>query len=178
MEFKQAIKMYLDVNAMQDAAFKEKYSNPNKNIDECCLFIQSEMLKRVTKEQKESGAAVQVPTDEEVFAIAVRYYMDNDLKIDGTEFNNVKCLSMSATTFTAEEKAQMRKEAIEKYQSDVIAEQKKKDQERKEKAKKTKEKKPAAPVLVPDTPAKSEEPTNVKAEEKPKAMQMDLFGGL
>lgn len=171
MEFKQAIKMYLDVNAMQDAAFKDKYSNPNKNIDECCLFIQSEMLKRVTKEQKESGAAVQVPTDEEVFALAVRYYMDDDLKIDGTEFNNVKCLSMSATTFTAEEKAQMRKEAIEKYQSDVIAEQK-------EKAKKVKEKKPANPVIVPDTPAKSEEPTNVKAEEKPKAVQMDLFGGL
>lgn len=31
MEFKQAIKMYLDVNAMQDAAFKEKYSNPRIN---------------------------------------------------------------------------------------------------------------------------------------------------
>lgn len=176
MEIRQAISMYLTAKAYNDTEFKTKFENPNKNLDECVLYIQYKMLEKVTDEQQKSGAAVVIPSDDEIFSLAEQYYMDSDIKIDGNAFNNVKVLSASATTFTDEEKAQMRQEAIKKYQEGVIAEMKKKDQERKEKAKKAKEKKPAAPVLVPDTPAKSEEPTNVKAEEQPKAMQMDLFG--
>ena len=177
MEIRQAISMYLTAKAYNDTEFKTKFENPAKNLDECILYIQYKMLEKVTEEQQKSGAAVVIPSDDEIFSIAEQYYLDTDIKIDGNAFNNVKVLSASATTFTEEEKAQMRQEAIKQYQEDVIAEMKKKDQERKEKAKKAKEKKPAAPVLVPDTPAKSEEPTkNVKAEEQPKAMQMDLFG--
>jgi hypothetical protein len=102
--------------------------------------------------------------------------MDDDLKIDGDTFSNVRMVSMAATSFTDEEKAKMRQEAIEKYQKDVIAECKKKDQERKEKATAAKEKKPAAPVLVPDTTEDGEKPkTEIKAE-KPVAIQQDLFG--
>lgn len=177
MEIKQVIKMYLDVNAMQDAEFKAKYSNPSKNIDECILYIQSEMLKQALegKDKKDVHAACVMPSDDEVFALAVRYYMDDDLKVDGSAFDNVKVLSRSATTFTDEEKSEMRQEAIRNYQNDVIAEQKKKDAERKAK----KAKKPTSPVLVPNTPATtSEEPTNkdTKAEQKPKAVQFDLFG--
>ena len=95
----------------------------------------------------------------------------------GSALDDMRIVSASATTFTDEEKAQMRQEAIKQYQDSVIEEQKKKDRERKEKAKKAKEKKPAAPVLVPDTPAnKSEEPTKKnKAEGKAKAIQMNLF---
>ena len=73
----------------------------------------------------------------------------------------------------------MREDAIKKYQDDVIAEQKKKDQERKAKQTKGKEKKPTTPVFVPDVPAKDgNEPTKKeeKTEEKPKVVQMDLFG--
>lgn len=172
MEFKQAVKMYLDVNAMQDAEFKGKYNNPNKSIDECCLYIQAKMLEKVSEEQQKKGAAVMIPTDEEVFALAVQYYMDEDLKVDGTEFDNVKILSMSATSFTDEEKAEMRKEAIKKYQDDVIAEAKRKDEERRNKARKAKEKKPTAPVLVPDTTEQSEDEKS--NEEKPKAQQLSL----
>ena len=70
----------------------------------------------------------------------------------------------------------MREEAIKKYQDDVIAEQMKKDEERKNKAK-AKEKKPTNPVIVPDTTENGENhaKTETKAEEKPKAVQMDLF---
>jgi hypothetical protein len=174
MEFKSAIKMYLDVQAMQDAEFKAKYSNPFKNIDECCLYIQSQILKRATGEKKDGGrrSACVVPTDEEVFALAVQYYMDADLKVDGTEFDNIKVLSMSATSFTDEEKEEMRKQAIEKYQRDVIEEQRKKDEERRQKQTKTKEKKPANPILVPDTKENGEEPKHEKKEE---AQQLSLF---
>lgn len=171
MEIRQAINLYLTAKAYNDAAFRVKFDNPNKNLDECVMYIQYKMLEKVTEEQKKGGAACVVPSDDEVFALAEQYYIDEDLKVDGSKFDNVKIVSASATSFTDEEKQQMRQEAIKKYQDDVIAEQKKKDRERKEKAKKAKEKKPTNPVLVPDTPSKSGE----KPKTESKCEQLSLF---
>jgi hypothetical protein len=175
MEIRQAISMYLTAKAYNEPEFKVKFENPNKNLDECVTYITYVMYKRVTEGQDErKGCGVAIPSDDEVFALAEQYYIDEDLKVDGSALDNVRIVSAAATTFTDEEKAKMREEAIKKYQDDVIAEQRKKDQERKNKAK---EKKPTAPVLVPDTTEKGEEPkTETKAEDKPKAVQMDLFG--
>ena len=175
MEIRQAIELYLKAKSFGDAEFKVKFENPNKNLDECVMYLQYKMLEKVTEEQKKGGVAVQIPSDDEVFAICEQYYLDDDIKIDGDKFSNVRIVSASATSFTDEEKAKMRQEAIAKYQNDVIAEQKKKDEERKNKAK-SKEKKPTAPVLVPDTTENGEKPSNEeKAEEKPKVVQMDMF---
>lgn len=167
--------MYLTAKAYNEPEFKVKFENPNKNLDECVTYITWCMYKKATEGSKEKGSmAVAIPSDDEVFALAEQYYLDEDLKVDGTELQNIKVVSASATSFTDEEKAQMRQDAIKKYQDDVIAEQKKKDNERKNKAK---EKKPNAPILVPDTPKTGEEPkTETKTEEKPKVVQMDLFG--
>ena len=173
MEIRQAISMYLTAKAYSEPEFKTKFESHNKSLDECVMFIQYKMLEKVTQEQKNGGVAVVVPSDDEIFAIAEQYYLDEDIKIDGDKFNSVKVFSMSATAFTDEEKAQMRQEAIAKYQSEVIAEQRKKDEERRAKAAKAKEKKPAAPVLVPDTTEDGEEP---KTETRQEAVQMDLFG--
>ena len=173
MEIRQAISMYLTAKAYNDAEFKAKFENKNKNLDECVMYIQYKMLEKVTEEQRKGGAACIIPSDDEIFAIAEQYYMDDDIKIDGDKFNNVKIVSASATSFTDEEKAQMRQDAIKKYQEDVIAEQKKKDQERKAKQTKAKEKKPAAPVLVPDTTEKGEKPATT--EKKEEATQLSLF---
>ena len=180
MEIRQAINLYLTAKAYGDAEFKGKFENPNKNLDECVTYITWRMYKKVTegkdKENKQS-VGVAVPSDDEVFALAEQYYLDEDLKVDGSELANINVVSASATSFTDEEKAQMRQEAIKKYQDDVIAEQRKKDQERKAKAQKAKEKKPTAPVIVPDVNENGEEPKSEnKAEDKPKAVQMDLFG--
>jgi hypothetical protein len=179
MEIRQAISMYLTAKAYNDTEFKNKFENPAKNLDECVTYVTLQVYNKV-KEQAEKNRqsmAVAIPSDDEVFAYAEQYYINEDLKVDGSALDDMRIVSASATTFTDEEKAQMRQEAIKKYQDSVIEEQKKKDRERKEKAKKAKEKKPAAPVLVPDTPAnKSEEPTKSnKAEGKAKAIQMNLF---
>ena len=171
MEIRQAISMYLTAKAYEDAEFKEKFENPQKNLDDCVLFIQSKMLEKVTEEQKKGGAAVVIPSDDEIFALAVAYYLNDDLKIEGDKFNNVKIVSAMATAFTEEEKQQMRQDAIKKYQDDVIAEMKKKDEERKKKA--TQAKKPASPTLIPDTGNKGAESAEAPKE---KAVQMDLFG--
>jgi hypothetical protein len=175
MEIRQAINLYLTAKAYGDAEFKVKFENPNKNLDECVLFIQAKMLEKVTEEQQKGGAACVIPSDDEVFALAEQYYIDEDLKIDGDTFSNVRMVSMAATSFTDEEKQKMREEAIKEYQDGVIAEQKKKDEERKAKAKASKEKKPATPVLVPDTPDDGEKPKQNEAK-KGECVQMDLFG--
>lgn len=172
MEIKQAISLYLTAKAYNDANFKAKFENENKNLDECVLYIQAKMYEKV-KEQKNGGAACVIPSDDEVFGLAEQYYLDEDLKVDGSTFNNVKVVSLSATSFTDEEKEQMRKDAIREYQEKVIAEQRKKDEERKAKAKAAKEKKPAAPILVPDTT--TSEPVEPIHEEKKEAQQLSLF---
>lgn len=176
MEIRQAINLYLTAKAYGDAEFKQKFENPNKNLDECVLYLQYKMLEKVTEEQKKGGAAVVIPSDDEIFAIAEQYYMDEDIKIDGSKFDNMKVVSASATSFTDEEKQKMRQEAIQKYQNDVIEEQRKKDKERKEKAQKAKEKKPSAPVIVPDTTEDGKEPKKEETKGETKVVQMDLFG--
>lgn len=182
MEIRQAISMYLTAKAYKEEDFKVKFENPDKNLDECVAFVTYMMYKKakeqVEKEPKAGAKAAMgcvIPSDDEVFALATQYYMDDDLKVTDFKFFDAELVSVSATTFTDEEKAEMRKEAIKKYQDDVIAEQKKKDQERKEKA--SKAKKPAAPIIVPDVKEgeTSEEKTN---EEKPKVVQMDLFDNM
>ena len=179
MEIRQAINLYLTAKACAEPEFKTKFENPNKNLDECLLYLQAKMLEKVTEEQKKGGAAVVIPSDDEIFALAVAYYENEDLKIEGDKFNNVKVLSMAATTFTEEEKAKMREQAEKEYKEKHIAEIKRKEAAEKTKNK-GKDKKPTKPIIVPDVPAKkSEEPTKkeTKTEEKPKVVQMDLFDG-
>ena len=169
MEIRQAISMYLTAKAYKDTEFKEKFENPKKNLDECLLYIQYKMLEKVTEEDKKSGIGVQIPSDDEIFALAETYYINEDLKIEGDKLNDVKIVSAAAVSFTEDEKQQQRQEAIKKYQDGVIAEMKKKDEERKKKAQQAK--KAASPVIVPDTKEESEQPQ----ENKEQAIQMDLF---
>ena len=174
MEIRQAISMYLTAKAYNDPEFKTKFENPNKNLDECVTYITYSMyckVKQAAEEGKER-MAVCIPSDDEIFALAEHYYEDEDLKVDGKELQSVRLVSMAATTFTEAERAQQRQEAITKYQNEVIAEQKRKDDERRAKAAKAKEKKPAAPIIVPDTSEDGEEPK----QETKEAVQLDLFG--
>ena len=180
MEFKAIIQMYLDAMAAKDTEFAQCYGNEQKNIDECVLFIQHEMYQRAKDAAgKNQHSACVMPTDDEVFALAVRYYRDADLKVDGTSFDNVKVLSMAATSFTDEEKAQMRADAIKQYQEDVIKEQKAKAKAAAEKkTAKGKAAKPAQPVIVPDTSETSDAPAEKqeeKKEEPAKVVQLSLF---
>lgn len=183
MEIRQAISMYLTAKAYNEPEFKTKFENPDKNLDECVAYITYRMYEKakaqIEKQKKEEhgnksyGMACTIPSDDEIFALATQYYLDDDLKVADWNFNDATLVSISATTFTDEEKAEMRQEAIKKYQDEVIAEQKRKDKERLEKAKKAKEKKPASPVLVPDTPESGEKPA--ETEKKHEAEQLSLF---
>ena len=162
MELKQIIKMYLDCMARQDQEFAIDYANKDKNLDECVVYIYKVMYDKaqeLAKQGKKQSVCL-APTDDEVFSLAIRYYMDKDLKVEGDCFSNAKILSMSATSFTDEEKQKMRADAINEYKQSVINEQKKKAE---------KPKKPSNPVLVPDVKEEKKE------EKKPQAQQLSLF---
>lgn len=173
MEIRQAINLYLTAKAYRDDEFKKKFENSIKNLDECVLFIQAKMFEKIKDNKDKCEAACVVPSDDEVFKLAEQYYLDDDIRIDGTVFNNVRVLSASATTFTEEEKAQMRDEARKKYQDDIIAEMRKKDEERRNRKKA--DKKPVAPVLVPEIPSLSGDGEKPNSENKPVATQLSLF---
>lgn len=167
MEIRQAINLYLTAKAYGDAEFKAKFENPAKSLDKCVLYLQAKMLEKVTEEQKKGGAGVVIPSDDEVFALAEQYYIDDDIKVDGSAFNNLRIVSAAATTFTDEEKAKMREDAIKEYKESV------KKEERQKEKKPSKAKKPADPVIVPDTPQeKSSKPAKKEETSKPKVVEL------
>ena len=167
MELRQVLKMYLDLRAKEDEVFSAAYANKDKSLDECLVFIEYTMYQKAKEQSEENKeqAVCLAPSDDEIFGLATQYYLDADLKIEGNSFHDARLVSVAATTFTDEEKAKMREEAIEKYQAEVIAEAKQRNKERLEKKQKK-----SSPVIIPDTPATKEE------KEETKVVQMDLFG--
>ena len=65
---KEHIKEYLDAFAERDEYFALSYENPDKNLDECCDFICTEVQK-----MKVAGL-----DDDDVFGLAVHYYQEAD----------------------------------------------------------------------------------------------------
>lgn len=63
--FNEVIADYLKQRAAEDTLFAPKFTNPKKNIDECCRYILGEARKR--------GNEV-VMDDSEVYGLAVHYY--------------------------------------------------------------------------------------------------------
>lgn len=75
--FETAIKTFLDNLASEDAAFAETYQKPNKSIPECCKYI----CQQVEKNRK--GAKCVACSDEEVYGLAIHYYDEDNIVVDG-----------------------------------------------------------------------------------------------
>ena len=119
--FKKTIKSYLEQRAEEDALFAEKYSNKEKNIDDCITYI----LNTVQK----SGC--NGFTDDEIFGMAVHYYDEESIDI-GKEIQ-ARVMINRTVELTEEEKKQAHQKAIEAYQEDC---RKKLEEQRKKKPKK------------------------------------------
>lgn len=76
--FETAIKNYLDKRAEEDAQFATTYAKPNKNIKECCKYIFQQVEKNKPKGERCVGVS-----DDEVFGLAVHYYDEDDIVVDG-----------------------------------------------------------------------------------------------
>lgn len=68
---KDVIKSYLDEMAKKDKTFAKAYANKEKSMNNCFAYIVSTAKKR--------GNAVCM-TDDEVFGLAVHYYVEGDIK--------------------------------------------------------------------------------------------------
>lgn len=110
---KEVIKAHLDVMAQKDACFAERYANPSKSIDECMDYILGEARKR--------GMTVYM-SDQEVFGLAVHYYEEDGIKVSKLD-SSVKAeaaVNDDPTELTDEEKAKIKKEAVEAYRQQCM----------------------------------------------------------
>lgn len=108
---KEVIKAHLDAMAQKDACFAERYANSDKNIDECMDYILSEARKR--------GRTVYM-SDQEVFGMAAHYYEEDGIKVS-KQPSSVKATTVDdPAELTDEEKANIKKEAVEAYRQQCM----------------------------------------------------------
>ena len=84
--FEQAIKTYLGSRAKTDELFAQTYKKENKSIEECCRYI----IQEVKKTGRQGFA------DEEIFGMAVHYYDEDNIKVEG-KTPNCKVVHNKAT---------------------------------------------------------------------------------
>lgn len=111
-EFSETIKLYLEDMAFDDIAFREKYLNPEKSIDECCNYIFTQV--------KNSGCCGF--TDNEIFGMAVHYYEESSEDLGKIEKLSPVTVVNHHVELTEEEKVDLKKKAVEDYQKRCIEE--------------------------------------------------------
>lgn len=109
--FKKTIHAYLESRAAEDTLFAVSFAKENKNIDACITYILN-----TVKNSGCNGFA-----DDEIYSMAVHYYDEDDIQI-GKEINCKVIVNHNSIVLTEEEKAQAKKDAIER----AIAEEKEK----------------------------------------------------
>ena len=77
-DYQNKIKDYLDKRAAEDELFAKSYAKEKKSLDECCLYVLGEALK---KSVCKNGVKATVMSDEEVFGLAVHYYDEDNIKV-------------------------------------------------------------------------------------------------
>lgn len=127
--FKNTIKAYLDKRALEDELFAVTYAKPDKNIDDCINYILNQVQK--------SGCCGF--TDDEIYSIAVHYY-DEDISKDDCKQIDCEVIVNHQVQLTEEEKAELRSQAKDKYEAQILAQMKREDEERARKAQEKKAK--------------------------------------
>ncbi len=111
--FQLVIKAYLDELSKIDAQFAAKYRSEEKSIEECCAYIISEMKKLA----QNGGMGA---TDDEVYGLAIHYYLEDELDADLHFTNSVSIVSNQFIDLTEEEKAEARQNAIWEFQKEEL----------------------------------------------------------
>ena len=109
--FQNVIRDYLDQLAEIDAEFAEKYRVKENQIEQCCAYIISEM---------HNLAQNNVIGVDEVYGLAIHYYLEDDLEVNIQSYNQVLIMSNQFVELSEEEKAEARKEAFKQYQAEEL----------------------------------------------------------
>ena len=89
-EFTRTIAEYLNGRAMTDPLFAPNLQKPHKNIEECILYILSEVQRSGC-----NGFA-----DEEIYSMAVHYYDEDDIEVDKERLKELQMKNL--ITFNSE----------------------------------------------------------------------------
>lgn len=108
--FKRVIEKHLNDVATNDPLFAKTLAKENKNIDQCILYILSEVQK--------SGC--NAFDDDEIFGMAIHYYDEDEIEVKKTSFSNMKIVSNHQVELTQEEIEQAKREALNRV---VVEEQ-------------------------------------------------------
>ena len=103
-QFTRTIAEYLNGRAMTDPLFAPNLQKPHKNIEECILYILSEVQRSGC-----NGFA-----DEEIYSMAVHYYDEDDIEVDKVAGCNV--VVNHVVELSEEEKKQYQQEELVKLQ--------------------------------------------------------------
>lgn len=118
MDAKEIIKKHLDGMAEKDKAFRAAYENPKKNLEDCFTYI--------LNQARSHGNAVCM-SDEEVFGMAVHYYVEADIEVGEKPRANVAVKDREkAVELTDEEKGELKEKAKEIYLNAQVEEMRKK----------------------------------------------------
>lgn len=108
--FDVALKAALDERAEKDELFAVSYAKPNKSLKECCKYVYQEVEKANKNKMKVAGFK-----DDEIIGLAVHYYDEDDIVVDGPKNTVVGGASSSEepespkSTEVPEEKKKTRK---------------------------------------------------------------------
>lgn len=142
------IKSFLEGKASSDPHLAERLKIESKSMEECCRFIIQEVKKKATQQ----WAAC---TDEEVYGLAMHYWDEDDVKVNGTS----SCKVVTNHELTPDEKAE--------------AEELKK--RNKEKRKKTAEENKAKAKSMADDAVKRQKQEEAKKKAKKQEEEDTLF---
>lgn len=118
MDAKEIIKKHLDGMAEKDEAFRAAYENPKKNLEDCFTYI--------LNQARSHGNAVCM-SDEEVFGMAVHYYVEADIEVGKRPRADVAVKDNGKTVeLTDEEKGELKEKAKEIYLNAQVEEMRKK----------------------------------------------------
>lgn len=114
-EFKRVIKKMLVIKCLKDEVFKEKCTNPKKNLDDCITYILN-----TVKKSGNNGFA-----DDEIYGMAIHYYDEENIDIGGSIRATVKVNHQIELTEEEIAKAkQDAKDAVFKEQRDKMTKKK------------------------------------------------------
>ena len=107
-QFTRTIAEYLNGRAATDLLFAPNLAKPHKNIEECVTYILNQV----------QASGCNGFEDDEIYAMAVHYYDEDDLEVGSRVACNV--VVNHTIVLTEEEKAEARKQAIQQYQAEQI----------------------------------------------------------
>ena len=112
--FKKTIEDFLVKKSQEDTLFTDKFNNPEKNIDDCIIYI----LNTVKKTERQGF------NDDEIFSMAIHYYDEESIDI-GEEIK-AQVIINKEVEITDDDRKQIKKNAMDRLYEEEYQKLKKK----------------------------------------------------